>query len=362
MTDTDEPQYRTYHQAAPGDVHVREDGEDGVFSVRMPLVTTGEVRNQGDEPFAREEIAGMADQINEGTVGVFLDHGQNLDVAAARYSATEKVGEWRDAEVEDREDGESQVTADAVMMDPETLPADTASIREALATIKAQAERGFALSSSIGWREDESAPGGNDLMETSIVGIPADPRTTQDEAVAMARDVLADSDLDDDTREELVAQFRAVVMGPDPNDEREHSMTDEDTESGDEPDDTNDSEDGLSAAEFRERMLDLQEQQMDTLETVANAIDSEDQAGDDKDDDEDDDEEQDADEPDDQQNPEGEQDSDDVDELRDAYDTLREGGIDVDDVALPDDQQDADDTEQNRDANEPTFSFTEADE
>lgn len=223
MTSYDEPKYRNYYQPDPDSVELREhDGEEGMFSVRMPIATTGEVRNEGDDPLSNDEVSGMGQQIEGRAIGVFLDHGSNPDMAGSRYSAIEKVGEWADPETATRDaDDETELVATARMMDPETLPDSTGRIREGLAALKEQAKRGLSLSSSIGWRDDESAPGGVDLMEVSIVGIPADPRTTsQDAAVSMARAVAADANLDDATAEQLVADFRAVVMGSDPDDTR----------------------------------------------------------------------------------------------------------------------------------------------
>lgn len=195
MSDHDDPQYRAYHHPDADRVTVRETDEDGTFSVRMPLASTGEVRNQGDDPLSREELDGMRQQIEEQAVGVFLDHGSNMDIGGSRYSAVGKVGEWADPDLVEGEGDTTLLEADARLMDPETLPEATGTVREALAVVKSQADRDLALSSSIGWRDDESFAGGVDLMEASIVGIPADPRTTsQDAPTGMAR---------------------AVVMGPD---------------------------------------------------------------------------------------------------------------------------------------------------
>lgn len=209
MTDPDEPQHRAYHQSDPSRVTVRDtDDEDGVFAVRMPIASTGDVRNKGDDPLTRDELDGMAQQIEERAVGVFLDHGTNRDISGSRYGATGKVGEWAASELVEGSDGEDLLEADARLMNPETLPDTTGSVREALAALKAQVERGFALSSSIGWREDDSSPGGNDLMEASIVGIGADPRTTSDGASA--------------------AMARAVVMGP--NTEQQRHLSEQQAE------------------------------------------------------------------------------------------------------------------------------------
>jgi hypothetical protein len=284
MTDTDDPQHRAYHQPDPDDVEERDlDGNDGTFAVRMPIASTGEVRNEGDEPLTRDEIEGMAQQIEQRSVGVFLDHGSNMDVSGSRYSAVGKVGEWEASEVTERSDTDV-VEAEARLMDPETLPAAAGSVREALAAVKSQVERDIALSSSIGWRDDDSMAGGVDLLEASIVGIPADPRTTtQGAAVELAR--VAQAGRDDVDPEQLVADFRAAVMGPD--DSKNETMADTDS-SGDDPDDTTDEQDGMGAQEYRESMLELQKTQTEILRDMR-------EDDDDDDDDEDDEDEQSAD-------------------------------------------------------------------
>ena len=210
MTDTTDPEYRSYTSPESEDIEVRQpEDEDGVFDVRMPIATTGEVRNQGDEPLTRDELEGMARQIEERNIGVFLDHGGTDLGGMERYSAIEKIGEWRDAGVNTREaDDESELVATARLMDPETLPNGVSSIREAIGAIKEQVQRGFSVSASIGWREDDAYPGGNDLMEASIVGIGADPRTTSDADAATVARAAVDAGADP---EDLIAEVRAAV-------------------------------------------------------------------------------------------------------------------------------------------------------
>ncbi|PSP80174.1 hypothetical protein BRC81_03000 [Halobacteriales archaeon QS_1_68_20] len=359
MTTTDDDvQHRASHQPDPGEVTLREsDGDaDGVFRVRMPVVSTGEVRNEGDEPLTRDEVDGMRRQIEERAIGVFLDHGSNPDISGARYSATGKVGEWANPGLVDGDGDETLLEADAVLMDPDSLPEAAGSIREALAALKAQVERDMALSSSIGWRDDDGFAGGVDLMEASIVGIPADPRTTsQDAAVAMARAAAASRP--DADPERLVEDFRAVVMGPDErdgSDTQTNDMTDDGgTQSGEEPDDeTRDEQDGMDAQEYRESMLEMQRQQTETLNTLAEVIrqdDGDDQPGGDEEDEGDD--EEDDEEPDDEtQTVEVDGEELDVDDAvvvhREALQALREGGVTLDDVDLGDasDETDAAET------------------
>lgn len=204
MTTTDQtPAHRTHTTPPTNRVTYRapDDSEDGVFEVRMPIATTGDVRNEGDDPLTRTELEGMATQIKSRTVGVFLDHGGTNLGGMERYSAVEKVGEWQDPEVQtQQDDGPSELVATARLMDPESLPSGVGDLRAALGSIKEQVKRDFSISASIGWREDDSYPGGNDLMEASIVGIGADPRTvSEDDGVAMVARAAVEAGANPDT-------------------------------------------------------------------------------------------------------------------------------------------------------------------
>jgi len=357
MSDSDDLQHRVYHHSDPGRVEVRDevDSEDGVFTVRMPLASTGEVRNEGDDPLTREELDGMARQVNERSPGVFLDHGGNRDLGTSRYSAIGKVGEWQDSETVEggADDGEDLLVADARLMDPETLPAASGSLREALAAIKSQVERDIGLSSSIGWRDDDSMAGNVDLMEASIVGIPADPRTTShDAAVELARAVSAERD--DVDGERLIDNLRAVVMGPDAADNQggdaRDSVTDDSTQSGDEPDGDRDESDGMDAREYRENMLEMQRQQTETLSALADSLredGEDDEDGEDEDEDDEEGDEQSADDPDDTQEPDEEQ-SLDVDGEEVSAEDIRELRAQLGDAEpdISDGVEDDEDTEQ----------------
>jgi hypothetical protein len=195
MTDT---QRRT-HSADPDRVEVREatdeDDSDGQFRIRMPVSSTLEARD--GEAFSRSRLEGWVRQIESGDVGVFLDHGRNASTGS-RYSALGKLGYWADPSVEDR-DGGAELVADAVLMDPAELNADVGGLRAALATLRAQAEAGVPLASSVGWSEDtgdRDLPGDSDLLEISIVGIPSDPNTTtaSTDHAALARAVSTAAD------------------------------------------------------------------------------------------------------------------------------------------------------------------------
>lgn len=346
MTDDEpdrQPDHRFSRDVPAEAISLRQpEDEDGVFDVRMPIATTGEVRNEGDDPLSRDELDGMARQIDDRAVPVFLDHGRSAVGGPKRYSAVEKIGEWTEANVRERDaDDTDELVATARLMDPETLP-NLGGLREAIGSIREQVKRDFSLSASIGWRDDDSAPGGVDLMEASIVGIGADPRTTSDAAaVALARAATVASEADDP--EAVVDRFREVT----------HAMTDEPDESADDADDTTEQDEEpeethADAEEFRERMLELQEQQMETLEAIAERVtdedddedeDEEDQAGDDEEDE--DDEDENAAEADD-----GARDLEsEIETLREELAEVRDGGIgegDVDTGEEPDDEHDAD--------------------
>jgi len=220
MPDTPDLEHRSHYRAEPGETSVDEgnatDGEDGLMSIRLPIASTGEVRNPGDDPLTDRELTGMAEQVNALDTGVFPDHGGSDMVVGGiggDYSQFEKLGYWADGEVDaDRVDGDVKVlVATAKMPDPETLPAATGAYREALAILKEQAKRGIPIDASIGWREDDDFPGGNDLMEASIVGIGADPVTnsTQDsDPVAMVARAAVDAGAD---REALVERVRQAT-------------------------------------------------------------------------------------------------------------------------------------------------------
>lgn len=411
MTDTnDEPQYRAYYQADPADITVREidDEEDGLFAIRMPIASTGEVRNEGDEPLTRDEVEGMARQINEQDVGVFLGHGMSDMITGERFGQTERLGNWRDAEIQTREDRDEDADDDllfasAELMDPDTLP-NIGPIRDALGTLKEQAKRGIGISSSIGWSEAEGEPGGNDLMEASIVGIPADPRTvTQSGPAAAVARAAVEAGADP---EALVDAVRSVVMEPESGD-RDASLNEEWSEAlladpghleayveehggqrfldgfrewlewretndmTDEPDPDDEqsgTDDDESTEEERqddvlEQLLELQEAQMDVLQSIDEAVREDDDDDEEEDDDEDEnatDEDDDEEDEDDEQSADAdtddEQAADEVADLREQLRQVRDGELDPADLDLPDESdertadEEDDETDDQRDA------------
>jgi hypothetical protein len=213
--------YRATTYADAGEVEVREEVDDAgdMFEVRLPVASTGEVRNVDDDPLTRDELDGMARQINEGDVGVFPQHGNSRLIDGDRYSQFERLGNWRAADIETRaaEDGADLLTATARMPDPDTLPRGTREFRQMLTILKVQADRGIGIGASIGWSDDEDAPGGVDLMEVSVVGIGADPRTsTQSEDAGIVARAAVDAGVDPETLVETVRDYveDARPLGP----------------------------------------------------------------------------------------------------------------------------------------------------
>lgn len=385
MSTQETVQHRRTHTADPDRVRVRDDG-DGFFRIRMPLASTDEARD--GRALERGVVEGWHEQMAAEPLPLFLDHG-NDDLSRHRYGALSKVGYWDDPELVER-NGEVELEADAVVADPNELDDDVGHIREALAWLRTQAELGLPIASSAGWSEDtgnRDVPGGYDLMEGSIVGIPSDERTTTASAdpVALARAVEAAS-------EEFDAEtfLRELGAGDDQTTEddtmTEDTESDEDvaddvepdTEHDDEPDDEREGEkdkyDRLS-----ERVDELHEKNDRELELLREMAGDGDGDGDDDEDDEDDEDdgerEETADESDDVEADEAEARSVVIDgetvSADEALDRLREAAesdpdpddsetrdvgddSDAEDEAAPDESRDDEpDTD-----TEPSFSFT----
>jgi hypothetical protein len=329
----------------------------------MPIASTGEVRNEGDVPLTRDEVGGMARQINDGslTVGVFVDHGQTNISGAARYSIAERVGEWQDAEVTTRDDRDAELLeATARMMDPDSLP--DIPVRGHLGTVKELAVRDMSVPASIGWGDDGDAPGGVDLMEASVVGIQADKRTHSEasagEVVARAAvDVGADPDA-------LVRKVRAAVDAELPCSDADNDMTDDTNESADEQNadheqdeqtaDDGDTEQRGMEEEMREMREQMEENTTMTREMHEQMMGDDENAGDDgmdEDEEDEDEDEQSADA--DATDADTDRDAleEEIEDLREELDALREGGVTDEDVDVPGDDDDGPDDEQDADEN-----------
>lgn len=289
MTPHDDVQHRRAHTPDPAHVRVRDDddSDDGMFRIRMPLSSTAEARD--GEAFTRDRLEGWQAQIEAEPLPLFLDHGHD-DLSGSRYGALSKVGYWDDPELVDR-DGYTDLDADAVIVDPETLDTDVGDIRERLNWLKEQADRGLPIASSAGWKEDtgdRDVPGGSDLLEGSIVGIPSDARTTTASAspAVLARAVSAASDGFD--VETFVRELEAVDLEDDDTDRTMTDDTDAGDEAGDETDESTDAREGEKDDDYGERLDRLEEMNREELQILREMADD----GDDDDDDEDDDDEE----------------------------------------------------------------------
>jgi len=242
-TTHDSIEHRRVHEADPDAVSLRDvDAEsDGTMRLRMPVSSTGEARD-GDA-FSDDRLRGFAEQLREKRIPLFLDHGRG-GPGETRYGQLRKVGYWDQPAIEER-DGASELMADAVLVDPDILDDEVGEVRSALAWLRAQAEAGLPIASSVGWSEstgDRELPGGADLLEISIVGIPSDPRTTTsrraeydvgDETVtieppeavanaatlALARDDELNTDCGTGVGDQRAQQIAGDEVGPDVIDE-----------------------------------------------------------------------------------------------------------------------------------------------
>ena len=347
---THRPHYRQTYEANGADVELRQNDDTGVFELRMPIASTGDVRNNDDAPLSRDKVDGMARQINDDglSVGVFVDHGDTTISGRSPYSIAERVGEWQDADITTREDSDEAdlLEATARMMDPDSLP--DIPVRGHLGTVKELAQRDMAVPASIGWRDDDDAPGGVDLMEASVVGIQADKRTHSEAgAGAVVARAATRAGVDADA---LVREVRAAV-------DTETAMTDDTSESADDTDQGEQADDHRADLdETMDRLVDLQEEQMEMLREMMQAMDDGD--GDDDEEDDDDEEEQsatgDADAEPAEQSGDGDatdddRDANDIQEelkaLREELDAVREGGISDDDVDVPGNDDEKRDTD-----------------
>lgn len=175
----------TRHDPDPDRIDVREtvnEGDDAFLTVRMPVASTETARDQ--QAFSRDRLAGWRGQIENRQVPVFVDHGKNDDLGNARYSALGKIGRLAGPDLNDRDDGETDLESDLKIADPDALAeaGDTGDIEAALRYIAQQARLGL-LTASVGWSEeagDRDVPGdGSEILEASLVGIPSDTAAEQ---------------------------------------------------------------------------------------------------------------------------------------------------------------------------------------
>jgi hypothetical protein len=178
MTDGGTEPKTVTRTATPTGVVTREvDGEEQDM-IRVPISSTRADR-EGDR-FTKEALEGMADQIRSENPMVFDNHGlAGSWMEAIPYDSRETIGAQMDAELESAEDGEWDLYA---LVNPDgTHPEGERMLRQVR-------DEGQPIKFSVGFRvldydaiEDDA---GNeigreftrsDLMETSRVGIPANP-------------------------------------------------------------------------------------------------------------------------------------------------------------------------------------------
>lgn len=178
MTDGGTDPQTVTRTATPEDVVTREvDGEEQDM-IRVPISSTRADR-EGDR-FTKDALEGMADQIRSENPMVFDNHGlADSWMEAIPYDSRETIGAQMDAELESAEDGEWDLYA---LVNPDgTHPEGERMLRQVR-------DEGQPIKFSVGFRvldydaiEDDA---GNeigreftrsDLMETSRVGIPANP-------------------------------------------------------------------------------------------------------------------------------------------------------------------------------------------
>jgi len=195
--------------------------DDGT-QITVPISGVQEDRD-GDK-FTDAGLDSLVNQINEGSVPMFPNHGLNADTGMHDYAFQDIMGRWESAE----RDGDI-VNAKA------TLREGDENAKELVDLLNQDMPVGFSV--GFGWDEESASErdeGGlefddADLMETSPVGIPSHPNAVAQAGKEMARAVKSagvdPSSVDTDALAKSLKQ----------------SMTDE-TNEGDMPDDEEDEE------------------------------------------------------------------------------------------------------------------------
>ena len=169
------------------DVVTREVDDEDIEMLRVPISSTRTDR-EGDR-FSKEALEGMAEQIRSDQPMVFDNHGlAGSWMDAIPYDSRETIGAQMDAELKDREDGETELFA---LINPDGTH------EEGERMLKQVADEKQPLKFSVGFRILNSDPieddAGNEIgreftdvdeMETSRVGIPANPDASASHEVA----------------------------------------------------------------------------------------------------------------------------------------------------------------------------------
>lgn len=187
-------------RASSDEIEIKEDDE-GRKRVRIPISSTALDRD-GDE-FSREGLEHERDQINEGKIPAFLDHGRGS--RGGWYGALGIVGTWADASIE-TESHENKAADDSDEKEVDVLYADfvPTEANEDAADIVALLEDDMPVGASVGFRiidyehnrdEDKFVFNAVDLLEVSIVGIPSNPLTVNQGAGAASAKALGSPDV-----------------------------------------------------------------------------------------------------------------------------------------------------------------------
>jgi len=300
---------------------VEIDDSDGQPEITVPISSTTEHRS--GSRMTEPALESMAGQLEDGIVGLWDDHGLD-EMGWPEYRREDMYGWWVDGHVED---GVLMGTARLLADDPRT---------ESLLN---QLEQGAPVGFSVGyfalrdeWVEREDSEIREilevDLVETSAVGIPDNPDAYADGAELLAHSLAERGVNPQSLDNEAVDQIAAGVA------DAFRTMTEGDTEAGDNPADETDeqhddeppeqrqfSEDEV--AEIQEAVAEAMEDHMPRiLEDVGEMLLEEDEAANDGEDEEDE-EEAAGDHEDDEDDDEASQASAAVAELRSELDELR---------------------------------------
>ena len=141
-----------------------ENADDGRV-LTVPISSVSEDRD-GDS-FSEKGLKSMVEQLKEGTVPLFLDHGLSVETGFQEYRTSDIIGKWVDGEVRD---GEVYGSVE--------LREDDERVDELVSLIEQDMPVGF----SVGFQPVDYQEGEHglifdeiDLFETSAVGVPANP-------------------------------------------------------------------------------------------------------------------------------------------------------------------------------------------
>ena len=141
-----------------------ENADDGRV-LTVPISSVSEDRD-GDS-FSEKGLESMVEQLKEGTVPLFLDHGLSVETGFQEYRTSDIIGKWVDGEVRDGE-----------VYGSVKLREDDERVDELVSLIEQDMPVGF----SVGFQPVDYQEGEHglifdeiDLFETSAVGVPANP-------------------------------------------------------------------------------------------------------------------------------------------------------------------------------------------